>query len=286
MPELPEVETVRRALVPVMEGRRILSAHVGRPDLRWPLPDRLASRLAGRQVGGLQRRGKFALLPLDRGETILLHLGMSGSIRIHQTKPPIGKHDHIILTISAAPDAAAGVGPSPQEVAQNWVVFNDPRRFGWLDLFTGETHPMLADMGPEPLGNGFSASYLVSALAGRTGPIKTALLNQALVAGIGNIYACEALFLAGLSPRRKAGSIRGGRAERLVAAIRTVLTHAIEDGGTSLRDHVQPGGEIGYFVQRLSVYGRAGQACRICDSTIRSITQSGRSSFYCPDCQR
>ena len=286
MPELPEVETVRRALVPVMEGRRILSAHVGRPDLRWPLPDRLASRLAGRQVGGLQRRGKFALLPLDRGETILLHLGMSGSIRIHQTKPPIGKHDHIILTMSAAPDAAAGVGPSPQEVAQNWVVFNDPRRFGWLDLFTGETHPMLADMGPEPLGNGFSASYLVSALAGRTGPIKTALLNQALVAGIGNIYACEALFLAGLSPRRKAGSIRGGRAERLVAAIRTVLTHAIEDGGTSLRDHVQPGGEIGYFVQRLSVYGRAGQACRICDSTIRSITQSGRSSFYCPDCQR
>ena len=286
MPELPEVETVRRALVPVMEGRRILSAHVGRPDLRWPLPDRLASRLAGRQVGGLQRRGKFALLPLDRGETILLHLGMSGSIRIHQTKPPIGKHDHIILTMSGAPDAAAGVGPSPQEVAQNWVVFNDPRRFGWLDLFTGETHPMLADMGPEPLGNGFSASYLVSALAGRTGPIKTALLNQALVAGIGNIYACEALFLAGLSPRRKAGSIRGGRAERLVAAIRTVLTHAIEDGGTSLRDHIQPGGEIGYFVQRLSVYGRAGQACRICDSTIRSITQSGRSSFYCPDCQR
>ena len=145
---------------------------------------------------------------------------------------------------------------------------------------------MLADMGPEPLGNSFTAAYLSAAVDRRTGPIKTALLNQTLVAGIGNIYACEALFLAGLSPRRKAGTIRGGRAERLVAAIRTVLNRAIADGGTSLRDHVQPGGEIGYFVQRLAVYGRAGQPCTECGSTIRSITQSGRSSFYCPDCQR
>ena len=276
MPELPEVETVRRALAPAMEDRQILNAHVGRPDLRWPLPDQLASRLEGRVVGGLQRRGKYVLLPLDQGETMLLHLGMSGSIRIHQAQPPIGKHDHIVLTM----------GSGMANAAESWIVFNDPRRFGWLDLYRGELHPMLVDMGPEPLGNSFSADHLVAALAGRKGPIKTALLDQALVAGIGNIYACEALFMAGLSPRRKAGTIRGGRADRLVAAIRSVLESAIEDGGTSLRDHVQPGGEIGYFVQRLTVYGRDGQLCGTCGATIRRIIQSGRSSFYCPDCQR
>ena len=276
MPELPEVETVRRALAPAMEDRQILHAHVGRPDLRWPLPDQLASRLEGRVVGGLQRRGKYVLLPLDQGETMLLHLGMSGSIRIHQAQPPIGKHDHIVLTM----------GSGMANAAESWIVFNDPRRFGWLDLYRGEVHPMLVDMGPEPLGNSFSPDHLVAALAGRKGPIKTALLDQALVAGIGNIYACEALFMAGLSPRRKAGTIRGGRADRLVAAIRSVLASAIEDGGTSLRDHVQPGGEIGYFVQRLTVYGRDGQLCGTCGATIRRIIQSGRSSFYCPDCQR
>lgn len=276
MPELPEVETVRRALVPAMEGRRIAAAHVGRPDLRWPLPPDLANRLTGRRVGILARRGKFLLLPLDCGETMLMHLGMSGSVRLHTAAPQIGKHDHMVLTIEAG-------GPS---APPTWVVFNDPRRFGWIDLFRGETHPMLADMGPEPLGNSFSAAHLMASFAGRTGPVKTALLNQQIVAGIGNIYACEALFLAGLSPRRKAGSIRGVRAERLVSAIRGVLLRAIEDGGTSLRDHVQPGGEIGYFVQRLSVYGRDGQACHVCASTIRSLTQSGRSSFYCPACQR
>ena len=276
MPELPEVETVRRALAQAMEDRQILHAHVGRPDLRWPLPDQLASRLDGRVVGGLQRRGKYVLLPLDQGETMLLHLGMSGSIRIHQAQPPIGKHDHIVLTM----------GSGMANAAESWIVFNDPRRFGWLDLYRGEVHPMLVDMGPEPLGNSFSADHLVAALAGRKGPIKTTLLDQALVAGIGNIYACEALFMAGLSPRRKAGTIRGGRADRLVAAIRSVLASAIEDGGTSLRDHVQPGGEIGYFVQRLTVYGRDGQLCGTCGATIRRITQSGRSSFYCPDCQR
>ena len=273
MPELPEVETVRRALVPAMEGRQISDAYIGRPDLRWPLPPRLGERLTGRQLGPLSRRGKFLLLPLDGGETMLMHLGMSGSVRIHDEKPETGLHDHMILEMQG--------GACPQ-----WIVFNDPRRFGWIDLFEGETHPMLADMGPEPLGNGFSATSLTAALERRTGPIKTALLNQQIVAGIGNIYACEALFGAGLSPRRRAGTIRGGRAERLVAAIRSVLQRAIEDGGTSLRDHVQPGGEIGYFVQRLSVYGREGEACHQCGSGIKAITQSGRSSFYCPACQR
>ena len=276
MPELPEVETVRRALVPAMEGRRIAAAHIGRPDLRWPLPPDLAARLTGRVVGVLARRGKFLLLALDGDETMLMHLGMSGSGRIHATEPEIGKHDHMVLSIDAG-------GPDARPA---WIVFNDPRRFGWIDLFRGETHPMLADMGPEPLGNSFSATHLAAALAGRTGPIKTALLNQQIVAGIGNIYACEALCMAGLAPRRKAGTIRGGRAERLTGAIREVLSRAIEDGGTSLRDHVQPGGEIGYFVQRLSVYGREGQACHSCTTTIRCITQSGRSSFYCPACQR
>jgi formamidopyrimidine-DNA glycosylase len=167
-----------------------------------------------------------------------------------------------------------------------WVVFNDPRRFGWIDLFSEDIHPMLADMGPEPLANEFSAATLIAGLAARRGPVKTALLDQRLVAGIGNIYACEALFGAGISPRRRGYTIRRQRADRLAAAIRDVLTRAIEDGGTSLRDHVQPGGEIGYFVQRLSVYGRAGESCRACGTTIRSLVQSGRSSFYCPDCQR
>ena len=273
MPELPEVETVRRALVPAMEGRRIAFAHVGRPDLRWPLPDRLAERLSGRTVGPLARRGKFLLLSLDGGETMLMHLGMSGSVRIHEALPVIGTHDHMALEMSG------GAAPS-------WIVFNDPRRFGWIDLFSGDTHPMLVDMGPEPLGNEFSAVTLMQGLASRRGPVKTALLDQKLVAGIGNIYACEALFGAGLSPRRRGYTIGRKRAERLAAAIRDVLQRAIEDGGTSLRDHVQPGGEIGYFVQRLSVYGRAGAPCHACGATIRSLVQSGRSSFYCPDCQR
>ena len=273
MPELPEVETVRLALVPAMEGRWIGAAHVGRPDLRWPLPDNLAARLTGRMVGPLARRGKFLLVSLDGDETMLMHLGMSGSVRIHYERPAIGKHDHMVLTMQG------GAGPC-------WVVFNDPRRFGWIDLFSEDIHPMLADMGPEPLANEFSAATLIAGLAARRGPVKTALLDQRLVAGIGNIYACEALFGAGISPRRRGYTIRRQRADRLAAAIRDVLTRAIKDGGTSLRDHVQPGGEIGYFVQRLSVYGRAGESCHACGTTIRSLVQSGRSSFYCPDCQR
>ena len=249
---------------------------MGRPDLRWPLPENLAARLQGRSFGPLQRRGKFVLLPLDGDETILLHLGMSGSVRIHDTEPAIGKHDHLVLTVTGE---TANATPS-------YVVLNDPRRFGWVDLFRGDTHPMLADMGVEPLGNQFSAAYLAGALAGRNGPIKNALLNQHIVAGVGNIYACEALFYAGISPRRKAGTVKGVRAERLVAEIRVVLNRAIAEGGTSLRDHIQPGGEIGYFVQKLAVYGRAGEECVTCATPIRTIVQSGRSSFYCPNCQR
>ena len=207
---------------------------------------------------------------------MLLHLGMSGSIRLHDSPPKLGAHDHFMLAMA----------PADGDVATNFLVFNDPRRFGWIDLFSDEIHPMLAQMGPEPLGNMFSEAYLAAAFANRSGPVKTALLNQQLVAGIGNIYACEVLFYAGISPRRKAGSIKGRRAQRLTAAIRDVLQRAIAEGGTSLRDHVQPGGEIGYFVQKLAVYGREGQACQRCDSRIRAIVQSGRSTFYCPTCQR
>ena len=285
MPELPEVETVRRALVPACEGREIVNAYVGRPDLRWPLPENLAARLTGRTFISLSRRGKFILARLDGDESLLLHLGMSGSIRIYDQRPDsVGKHDHMVLEMAPATSPDGGSGGSSDEPC--WVVFNDPRRFGWIDLFSGDTHPMVADMGPEPLGNLFSADHLASALDRRTGPIKTALLNQQIVAGIGNIYACEALFYAGLSPRRKAGTIRGQRAERLVQSIREVLLRALDEGGTSLRDHVQPGGEIGYFVQKLAVYGRAGEPCPACGTPVRALIQSGRSSFYCPTCQR
>ena len=278
MPELPEVETVKLALIPALQGRTVLSAFVGRKDLRWPLPENLAERLTGLQFTRLARRGKYVMMMLDNGEVLLLHLGMSGSIRIHEDKPTLGKHDHFMLEMAPADDQGGS----------SYVVLNDPRRFGWIDLFAESAmaeHKLLAGMGPEPLGNEFSGAHLQAVFKGRTGPIKNALLNQQLVAGIGNIYASEALFYARISPRRKAGSIRGQRAARLANSIVKVLRAAIEDGGTSLRDHVQPGGEIGYFVQSLAVYGRAGKPCPVCATPIKILIQSGRSSFYCSRCQ-
>ena len=279
MPELPEVETVRRALVPVLTQHYVTAAFVGRDDLRWPLPKNLAGQLVGRQFTNVARRGKYVLMHLDQQDILLLHLGMSGSIRIYDTPPSLGKHDHIMLTMATGPTTAA----------THYVVLNDPRRFGWVDLFSATQqyhHKLLRHMGPEPLGNAFSAAHLQTVFTGRQGPVKNALLNQQLIAGIGNIYASEALFHAGVSPRRKAATIVGRRAERLATAIVKTLLAAIEDGGTSLRDHIQPGGEIGYFVQRLAVYGRGGQACHTCTAPIKMIVQSGRSSFYCPRCQR
>ena len=279
MPELPEVETVRRALRPVLTQHYVTAAFVGRDDLRWPLPENLAGRLIGRKFTNVGRRGKYVLMHLDQQDILLLHLGMSGSIRIYDTPPSLGKHDHVMLTMAASPTATP----------RHYIVLNDPRRFGWLDLFCAtdqDHHKLLRHMGPEPLGNAFSATHLQSMCKGRQGPVKNVLLNQQLIAGIGNIYASEALFHAGVSPRRKAATIFGQRAERLAAAIVKTLLAAIEDGGTSLRDHVQPGGEIGYFVQRLAVYGRDGQACQTCTTPIKMIVQSGRSSFYCPRCQR
>ncbi len=283
MPELPEVETVRRGLAPVMEGVAMSQVAVNRPDLRWPFPERMAERLQGQIVLRLRRRSKYILADLGSGETLLIHLGMSGRIlisgdplgRFVHDHPAPEKHDHVVF------DMAGGAR----------VTFNDPRRFGAMDLMAtdrAEAHPLLAKLGPEPLGNEFSESYLVAALKTRNTPIKSALLDQKIVAGLGNIYVCEALFRTGISPRRKARALSSVRAARLVPAIRAVLTGAIAAGGSSLKDFRQADGELGYFQHSFDVYGREGQPCRTpeCAGTVARIVQSGRSSFYCPVCQR
>ena len=275
MPELPEVETVRSALEPVLQGQQISTVRLTRQDLRWPLPRNLPESLTGQKCGLPWRRGKYILIPLlPSGKTLLIHLGMSGAIRLYQHQPAqFGKHDHFSVGLADG----------------QWFVFSDPRRFGHLDLLESgkeEAHPLLSGMGVEPLSNHFSSAYLDRVLAARKQPIKTALLDQRLIAGLGNIYVSEALFRAGISPRRQARNIVGKRTERLVPAIRATLTEAISAGGTSLRDHIQPGGEIGYFVQNLKVYGREGAGCSVCDKPIKMLRQGGRSGFYCPDCQR
>lgn len=283
MPELPEVETVRRGLAPVMEGQVILQARVNRPDLRWPFPPDMAARLSGRQVTALRRRSKYILADLDSGESLLIHLGMSGRMlvsgdplgRFVHDHPASEKHDHVVL------EMANGAR----------ITFNDPRRFGAMDLLntaTAERHKLLALIGPEPLGNDFNEPYLVAALKGRNTPVKSALLDQRIVAGLGNIYVCEALFRARISPQRKAGQIAAARVAAMVPIIRQVLSEAIEAGGSSLRDFRQADGELGYFQHSFDAYGREGEACRSpgCTGTIARITQAGRSSFYCPSCQR
>lgn len=281
MPELPEVETVRRGLIPVMEGQVIARAQVNRPDLRWPLPDRMAERLSGAAVLRLRRRSKYILLDLSTDETLLVHLGMSGRMLVsgaplgqfHHDHPAPAKHDHVVL------DMANGAR----------VTFNDARRFGAMDLMetgTEEAHPLLAALGPEPLGNAFSEAYLLQRLHGRMTPIKAALLDQSVVAGLGNIYVAEALFRARISPRRLAGNVGPLRAARLVPIIRDVLSEAIEAGGSSLRDYRQADGELGYFQHAFRVYGREGQPCPACATAIARIVQSGRSSYFCPRCQR
>ena len=282
MPELPEVETVRRGLAPVMEGAVIAQADVNRPDLRWPFPPEMAARLTGRQVLGLRRRSKYILADLDSGETLLIHLGMSGRMLISgdplgqfvHNHPAPEKHDHVVLHM----DNGAR------------ITFNDPRRFGAMDLLdtaTAEQHKLLAVLGPEPLGNAFNEDVLVQAFKGKVSPVKSALLDQRIVAGLGNIYVCEALFRAGVSPRRKAGNISQARVRALVPIIREVLSDAIAAGGSSLRDFRQADGELGYFQHSFDVYGREGQPCRApgCTGTVQRIVQSGRSSFYCALCQ-
>ena len=283
MPELPEVETVRRGLAPVMEGHVIAQADVNRPDLRWPFPPDMAARLSGQRVERLRRRSKYILCDLGSGETLLIHLGMSGRMlisgdplgRFVHDHPAPEKHDHVVLHM------ASGAR----------VTFNDPRRFGAMDLMPtddAEAHPLLAAIGPEPLGNDFHEQHLVTALHGRAMPIKSALLDQRIVAGLGNIYVCESLFRAGIHPARKAGRISAARIASLVPIIRQVLRDAIEAGGSSLRDFRQADGELGYFQHSFDVYGREGAPCRseACTDTVRRIVQSGRSSFYCASCQR
>lgn len=275
MPELPEVETVRRGLALKMSGRRILRADLRRPDLRRPFPAALAARLEGAQIGGLGRRGKYILIELDADGLLLLHLGMSGRVTAGSAALPEAKHDHVVLTLD---DGTV-------------IRFNDPRRFGLLDYVkrgAEAAHPLLAGLGPEPLEAEFNAAYLAATLAGKMTPIKSALLDQRIVAGLGNIYVCEALFRAAISPRRLARSIGHGRVERLVAGIRSVLSEAIVAGGSSLRDYVQADGELGYFQHQFAVYNREGQPCPGCDcgSGVRRIVQSGRSTFFCPKRQR
>jgi formamidopyrimidine-DNA glycosylase len=275
MPELPEVETVRRGLALRISGRRIVRAELRRPDLRRPFPPMLADRLDGAQIGALSRRGKYILIELDATGLLLLHLGMSGRITTGDSDGAEAKHDHVVLTLD---DGTV-------------VRLNDARRFGTLDyLRRGEEamHPLLAGMGPEPLGPDFDGAYLSRVLAGKMTPIKSALLDQRVVAGLGNIYVCEALYRAGVSPRRLAATVSGWRAARLAAAIREVLGEAIEAGGSSLRDYVQANGELGYFQHRWAVYGREGEPCPgcTCAEGVRRITQAGRSTFFCAKKQR
>ena len=287
MPELPEVETVRRGLVPAMEGAVIARAEVRREGLRWPFPAGLTERLEGARVRHLRRRSKYILADLDTGETMLMHLGMSGRMtvsglaaphvpgRFHNDHPALEKHDHVIWHM--------GNGVR--------VAFNDPRRFGALDLRAStviDAHPLLAALGPEPLGNAFGPQVLAAAFRGRRAPVKALLLDQRIVAGLGNIYVCEALFRAGIHPARAAGRIGAARLERLAQAIRAVLAEAIEAGGSSLRDYRQADGNLGYFQHNFRVYDREGAPCVApgCHGTVRRIVQSGRSTYYCPACQR
>jgi formamidopyrimidine-DNA glycosylase len=275
MPELPEVETVMRGLQVRLEGRVLRRAVARRPDLRWPLPPGLVAVLTGARVTSFRRRAKYILMRLDSGWSVLIHLGMSGRMLLE----PVGRnditlHEHIEL-----------------ETDDGWRVgFVDPRRFGSVDLIETDredSHRLLTGLGPEPLDDAFSVAVLSAALEGRKTPIKAALLDQKIVAGLGNIYVCEALFRAGISPQRLAHSVPGARARRLVPAIKQTLTEAIAAGGSSLRDYVQTNGELGYFQHAWKVYGREGEPCPGCPNGaecdgVRRIVQSGRSTFYCP----
>jgi formamidopyrimidine-DNA glycosylase len=279
MPELPEVETVMRGLRARLEGRLLTRAVAHRPDLRWPMPQDLAVRLTGSRVVGFRRRAKYILMRLDSGWSVLLHLGMSGRMILGPAgRNALEPHEHLEM-----------------ETEDGWRVgFVDPRRFGSVDLIpTAEedSHRLLSGLGPEPLDDAFSVAMLNAALAGKRTPIKAALLDQKIVAGLGNIYVSEALFRAAISPQRLASSIPGARAKRLVPAIKETLTDAIAAGGSSLRDYVQPDGELGYFQNAWRVYGREGEPCPPCPggtacAGVKRIVQSGRSTFYCPRTQR
>jgi formamidopyrimidine-DNA glycosylase len=271
MPELPEVETTVRGLAPILEGRRIASIALRREDLRRPFQPDLRQRLTGARVTGLGRRAKYGLIETDRGDTLIFHLGMSGHWRTDPSE--IGKHDHVVIETDEG----------------HRLALNDHRRFGSLDLVrTAELgdYPPFRAMGPEPLGPDFGGAGLAGSLNGRSAPIKALLLDQRIVAGLGNIYVCDALNLAGIAPGRAGGRIARARLDGLADAVRKVLRAAIAAGGSSLRDYVRPDGELGYFSKQWRVYGREGLPCPRCAAPIRRRVDSGRSTFYCPKCQR
>jgi formamidopyrimidine-DNA glycosylase len=276
MPELPEVETVRLGLEQAMAGRLLLRVLQRRPDLRRPFPPRFELRLTGRRIESLSRRAKYLALHLDDGAAVLVHLGMSGRMLVgRQSNEPFDAHDHVIFDLDDG----------------GRVVFNDARRFGLMDLTETallHQHPLLSGIGPEPLGEAFTPKVLASRIAGKSSPIKIVLLDQAVVAGIGNIYASEALFRAGIDPTRAANSLKPAEISRLVPAIQDVLTEAIAAGGSSLRDHRRPDGELGYFQHGFKVYDREGEPCPgcTCKTGIQRIVQAGRSTFYCAKRQR
>jgi formamidopyrimidine-DNA glycosylase len=293
MPELPEVETVRRGLQPAMEGAKIIKAEARRKDLRFPFQKDFTARLDGQTVTGLGRRAKYLMADLASGDVLLMHLGMSGSFRVlrqgeqhtpgefHHPRNEDRAHDHVVFHMSSGTE----------------IIFNDPRRFGYMKVIARsalDDEPLLKDLGPEPLGNEFDATMLARACAGKKTSLKAGLLDQRVVAGLGNIYVCEALFRAHLSPRRLAATLATKKAEptdhakRLVAAIHAVLNEAIKAGGSSLRDHRRTTGELGYFQHSFQVYDREGEKCHSpgCDGVVRRFTQNGRSTFWCPKCQK
>jgi formamidopyrimidine-DNA glycosylase len=296
MPELPEVETVRRGLAPTMEGALVEKMELGRPDLRFPFPDGFSALVEGRRIISLGRKAKYLLIELEDGMTIVSHLGMSGSFRVEETgeasdtpgefhhpRSKDGKHDHVIFHLRQAGRAAR-------------VIYNDPRRFGFMHLVERaniDLYPAFAGLGPEPTGNALSADYLASRFDGKSQPLKTTLLDQKVIAGLGNIYVCEALWRAQLSPLRAAGTLvtKTGKPKaqlvELTQKIRDVIADAIAAGGSSLRDHIQTDGTLGYFQHSFSVYDRQGHACSTpgCGGTVERIVQAGRSTFYCAACQ-
>ncbi|PAX09240.1 bifunctional DNA-formamidopyrimidine glycosylase/DNA-(apurinic or apyrimidinic site) lyase [Sphingomonas lenta] len=270
MPELPEVEITVRGLAPVLEGQRLASVVMRRADLRYPFPADLGQRLTGATVTGLGRRAKYGLIHTDREDTLVFHLGMSGRWRVDPSEAD--KHDHLLIETGAGRVAA----------------LNDPRRFGFVDLVRTDAlaaYPPFAAIGPEPLGEALSARHLYDAFDGRSAPVKALLLDQRVVAGLGNIYVCEALHMARIAPNRAGGRIALPRLERLVDAIRDVLAAAIAAGGSTIRDYAQPDGELGYFAKQWRVYGREGQPCG-CGATVKRRAEGGRSTFWCPVCQR
>jgi formamidopyrimidine-DNA glycosylase len=291
MPELPEVETVRRGLQPVLEGATIESVKLNRADLRFPFPDKFEKRLKGQTIRSVSRRAKYLLVEVSNGSTLLSHLGMSGSFRVElpsKTKAPgafyfergkLAAHDHLVLS----------VGNTKGETTR--VIYNDPRRFGFMDLIAPgdlDTNRFLAGLGIEPTGNALSGEIVSNLFRGKSAPLKSALLDQRLIAGLGNIYVCEALWRSALSPARAAGSICGTKhADRLASDIRQVIFEAIEAGGSSLRDYVQTDGSLGYFQHSFSVYDQEGAKCRKpgCRGHIERMVQSGRSTFFCAKCQ-